>query len=57
MDKTLPRKLSLLDSAFLGLGAILGAGVFVVTGVAAEIAGPAMLVGFFLAGVVALGYS
>ena len=57
MDKTLPRKLSLLDSVFLGLGAILGAGVFVVTGVAAEIAGPAMLVGFFLAGVVALGYS
>lgn len=50
----LQRKLSLLDSVFLGLGAILGAGVFVVTGVAAQVAGPAMLVGFFIAGLVAL---
>lgn len=48
------RKLDLLDSTFLGLGAILGAGVFVVTGVAAEVAGPAMLVGFAIAGFVAL---
>lgn len=50
----LQRRLSLLDSVFLGLGAILGAGVFVVTGVAAQVAGPAMLVGFFIAGLVAL---
>lgn len=50
----LQRKLGLFDSTFLGLGAILGAGVFVVTGVAAQVAGPAMLVGFLAAGLVAL---
>jgi APA family basic amino acid/polyamine antiporter len=50
----LKRKLGLVDAVFLGLGAILGAGVFVVTGVAAQVAGPAMLIGFLLAGFVAL---
>lgn len=48
------RRLGLLDSVFIGLGSILGAGVFVVTGLALEVAGPAMLVGFLLAGMGAL---
>lgn len=54
MSTRMDRKLDLLDSTFLGLGAILGAGIFVVTGVAADVAGPSMLVGFFTAGLVAL---
>lgn len=45
------RRLGLVDSVFIGLGSILGAGVFVVTGLALEVAGPAMLVGFLLAGI------
>src|SRR5690606_25964327 len=36
-----------------GLGAIIGAGIFVVTGVAAGISGPAFLVGLFIAGCIA----
>lgn len=53
-NNQLQRKLGLFDATFLGLGAILGAGVFVVTGVAAQVAGPAMLVSFLAAGMVAL---
>ena len=37
----------------MGLGAIIGAGIFVVTGVAARVAGPAFLLGLVLAGVAA----
>lgn len=54
MNQRLQRKLGLFDSSFLGLGAIIGAGVFVVTGVASQTAGPAMLVGFLIAGIAAL---
>ena len=53
-ERQMQRKIGLFDAVFLGLGAILGAGVFVVTGVAAEVAGPAMLVSFLAAGLVAL---
>jgi basic amino acid/polyamine antiporter, APA family len=49
----LRRDLGLLDATGIGLGAIIGAGIFVVTGVAAGVAGPAFLVGLFIAGVVA----
>lgn len=49
----LRRDLGLLDAVGVGLGAIIGAGVFVVTGVAAGIAGPALLVGLGIAGVAA----
>lgn len=45
----LHRHLGLVDAIGIGFGAIVGAGIFVVTGVAAGIAGPAMLVGLFLA--------
>lgn len=49
----LRRDLQLADAVAIGLGAIIGAGVFVVVGVAAGIAGPALLVGLALAAVAA----
>jgi basic amino acid/polyamine antiporter, APA family len=49
----LRRDLGLLDAVGIGFGAIVGAGIFVVTGVAAGIAGPAFLVGLFIAGIAA----
>lgn len=47
------RDLGLLDAVGIGLGAIVGAGIFVVSGVAAGIAGPAFLVGLLIAAVAA----
>jgi APA family basic amino acid/polyamine antiporter len=49
----LRRDLGLLQATAVGLGAILGAGIFVVIAVAAEIAGPALLIGLVLAGCLA----
>jgi APA family basic amino acid/polyamine antiporter len=49
----LRRELGLLDAVGIGFGAIVGAGIFVVTGVAAGIAGPAFLAGLCIAGVAA----
>ena len=49
----LRRDLGLLDAVGIGFGAIVGAGIFVVTGVAAGIAGPSFLVGLVMAGVAA----
>jgi basic amino acid/polyamine antiporter, APA family len=43
----------LLDAVGIGFGAIVGAGIFVVTGVAAGIAGPAFLLGLLIAAVAA----
>jgi basic amino acid/polyamine antiporter, APA family len=53
MKTGLRRELNLLTAVAVGLGAIIGAGIFVVTGVAAGVAGPAFLIGLFLAGIVA----
>lgn len=47
------RDLGLLDSIGVGLGAIVGAGIFVVLGVAAGVSGPAVILAIALAGVVA----
>lgn len=47
------RDLGLLDAVGIGLGAIVGAGIFVVSGVAAGIAGPAFLVGLLIAALAA----
>ena len=47
------RKLSLTDSVFIGLAAMLGAGVFVVFGPAAELAGSALPVAILIAAIVA----
>lgn len=49
----LQRDLHLTDAVGVGLGAIIGAGIFVVTGVAAGVAGAAFIIGLLLAGVAA----
>ncbi|MDD2427338.1 MAG: amino acid permease [Eubacteriales bacterium] len=50
---TLQRSLGLGDAIAIGLGAVIGAGIFVVSGVAAGIAGPAMLISLLIAGLAA----
>ena len=52
-DKNLLRSLTLKDAVGVGLGAIIGAGVFVVTGIAAGVSGPAFLIGLLIAGIIA----
>ncbi|MGH9381379.1 MAG: APC family permease [Thermoanaerobaculia bacterium] len=49
----LRRELGTLDAVGIGFGAIVGAGIFVVTGVAAGVAGPAFLVALGVAAVAA----
>jgi len=49
----LRRELGLLDAIGIGLGALIGAGIFVVIGVAAGIAGPAFLISLAIAGAAA----
>lgn len=51
--KVLLRALTLKDAVGVGLGAIIGAGIFVVTGVAAGVAGPSFIVGLIAAGIIA----
>lgn len=47
------RVLTLKDAVGIGLGAIIGAGIFVVTGVAAGISGPAFIISLLIAGIIA----
>lgn len=47
------RKLSTLDATFIGLAAMLGAGVFVVFGPAFELAGSWLMPAILLAGLIA----
>ncbi len=50
-SKVLKRCLSQWDLAFLGVGAIIGTGIFVLTGIAAAtLAGPAIILSFIIAG-------
>jgi amino acid transporter/nucleotide-binding universal stress UspA family protein len=49
----LSRDLSLFSVTMIGVGAMIGAGIFVLTGIAAGVAGPAILIAFLLNGVVA----
>src|SRR4029077_4893670 len=46
----LKRALGALDLTLLGIGAIVGAGIFVMTGVGARQAGPGLIASFVLAG-------
>ncbi|HPI94243.1 MAG TPA: amino acid permease [Deltaproteobacteria bacterium] len=46
--------MTLADATLIGVGAMIGAGIFVLIGIAAGVAGPALLVAFLLNGLVAL---
>ncbi|MGB6867209.1 MAG: APC family permease, partial [Candidatus Aminicenantaceae bacterium] len=50
----LSRDLSLFSVTMIGVGAMIGAGIFVLTGIAAGVAGPAIIVAFLLNGIVAI---
>jgi APA family basic amino acid/polyamine antiporter len=50
----LRRTLNLFDAISVGLGAIIGAGIFVIIGIAAGMAGPGVIYSVILAGVVSL---
>jgi len=54
VEVTLSRDLSAFDITMIGVGAMIGAGIFVLTGHAAGAAGPAFLVAFLLNGLVTL---
>ena len=49
----LKRTLNLLDATSVGIGAIIGAGIFVVLGIAIGYAGPAIIISIIIAGIVA----
>ena len=52
-EHTLKKALSALDLTMLGVGAIIGTGIFVLTGQAAgDKAGPAVIISMVLAGIV-----
>lgn len=53
-EVTFARDLGLFDATMIGVGAMIGAGIFVLTGLAAGEAGPASLLAFALNGVVTL---
>jgi amino acid transporter/nucleotide-binding universal stress UspA family protein len=48
----LSREMRLVDITMIGVGAMIGAGIFVLTGIAAGVAGPALILVFFLNGIV-----
>jgi len=49
----LSREMRLLDVTMIGVGAMIGAGIFVLTGIAAGVAGPGLILVFLLNGLVA----
>ena len=51
-DVGLVRSLGLFDITMIGVGAMIGAGIFVLTGIAAGTAGPALILAFALNGVI-----
>src|SRR6187551_2666333 len=54
-DQRLKRALGAMNLTMLGIGAIIGTGIFVLTGtVAAQNAGPAVILSFMLAGVASI---
>jgi amino acid transporter/nucleotide-binding universal stress UspA family protein len=52
-EEELSRDMGLFSVTFIGIGAMIGAGVFALTGFAAGLAGPALLVAFLLNGAIA----
>jgi len=53
-EVTLSRDLGLFTITMIGVGGMIGAGIFVLTGIAAGVAGPALVLVFFLNGAVTL---
>ena len=53
-EATFARNLGLFDATMIGIGAMIGAGIFVLTGIAAGEAGPGALLAFALNGLVTL---
>jgi amino acid transporter/nucleotide-binding universal stress UspA family protein len=51
-EVTLSRDLGLFTITMIGVGGMIGAGIFVLTGIAAGVAGPALVLVFFLNGLV-----
>lgn len=51
---TFARSLGLFDATMIGVGAMIGAGIFVLTGIAAGVSGPASILAFALNGAVTL---
>ena len=54
MGKDLRRVLGFWDAVALGIAAMIGAGIFVVSGIGTRVAGSAVILAFLIAGVVAL---
>jgi amino acid transporter len=54
LEVRLSREMSLVDITMIGVGAMIGAGIFVLTGIAAGVAGPGLILAFALNGVVTL---
>jgi len=52
VDTQLKREMGLFGATALGIGAIIGSGIFIVTGIVAGIAGPAMVLSILLAGII-----
>jgi APA family basic amino acid/polyamine antiporter len=50
----LKREIGLFGATALGIGAIIGSGIFIVTGIVAGMAGPAMIISVLIAGIIAL---
>jgi basic amino acid/polyamine antiporter, APA family len=50
----LRREIGLFGATALGIGAIIGSGIFIVTGIVAGVAGPAMILSVLIAGVIAI---
>jgi basic amino acid/polyamine antiporter, APA family len=50
----LAREMSLMDATLIGVGAMIGAGIFVLIGIAAGVAGPGLLLTFVLNAIIAL---
>jgi amino acid transporter len=53
-EPTFARDLGLIDATMIGVGAMIGAGIFVLTGIAAGESGPASILAFALNGFVTL---
>jgi basic amino acid/polyamine antiporter, APA family len=50
----LAREMTMMDATLIGVGAMIGAGIFVLIGIAAGVAGPGLLLTFILNGIIAL---